>query len=113
MKKNLILFFLFIPFFIFSQNATKWQQNQADKISSYVSDKLSLSSKDASFFKKAQLAQIVENATKIKESGASTSEEKKAIYRQGYNNLKTKLTEKFGNKLAQEILKASNEARSN
>ena len=104
---------MFIPFFIFSQNATKWQQNQADKISSYVSDKLNLSSKDASFFKKAQLAQIVENATKIKESGASTAEDKKAIYRQGYNKLKTKLTEKFGNKLAQEILKASNEARSN
>ncbi len=113
MKKILILLFLFIPFFIFSQNATKWQQNQAEKISTYVNDKLNLSGKDASFFKKVQLAQIVENATKIKQNGASTSEEKKAIYREGYNNLKTKLSEKFGNKLAQEILRASNEARSN
>ena len=112
MKRLLILAFLLVPFFIFSQNATKWQQNQAEKISSYVIEKFSLNSKDASFFRKVQLSQIVENAAKIREIGASTPEEKKAIYREGFNNLKAKLSEKFGNKLAQEILKASNEARS-
>ena len=60
-----------------SQNATKWQQKNADKISSYVIEKMDLNTKDAAFFSKAQLAQIVENANNIKESGASTAEEKK------------------------------------
>ena len=68
-------------------------------------------SKDAAFFSKVQLAQIVENANSIKESGASSDEEKKAIYRVGYTNIKEKLTKRFGNKLAQELLKAANEAR--
>ena len=112
MKKNLILFFLFIPFFIFSQNATKWQQKNADKISSYVIEKMDLNTKDAAFFSKAQLAQIVENANNIKESGASTAEEKKAVYRIGYTNIKAKLEKRFGKKLAADLLKAANEARS-
>ena len=49
----------------------------ADKISSYVIEKMDLNTKDAAFFSKAQLAQIVENANNIKESGASTDEEKR------------------------------------
>tara|TARA_B100002052_G_scaffold298728_1_gene333211 strand:- start:11779 stop:12120 length:342 start_codon:yes stop_codon:yes gene_type:complete len=113
MRKILTIAFFLLPFFIFSQNATKWQVNQAEKISNYVVEKLNLSTEDASFFKEVQLAQIVENATKIKESGATTQEEKRVIYREGYNNLKSKLTEKFGKKIAQEILSASNEARNN
>ena len=109
MKKILIFSFLLIPFFVFSQN--KWQKNQAEKISTYVSEKLSLSKEDALFFKDVQLAQIVDNATKIKKAGALTQDEKRVIYREGYNNLMSKLSEKFGKKMAQELLKASNEAR--
>ena len=111
MKKILFILFLTLPFFAFSQNATKWQQKNADKISNYVIEKMNLNSKDAAFFSKVQLAQIVENANSIKESGASSDEEKKAIYRVGYSNIKEKLTKRFGNKLAQELLKAANEAR--
>ena len=111
MKNLLFITFLILPFFAFSQNATKWQQKNADKISNYVIQKMNLNSKDATFFSKVQLAQIVENANSIKESGASSDEEKKAIYRVGYTNIKEKLTKRFGNKLAQELLKAANEAR--
>ncbi len=100
-----------MPLFTFSQNATKWQQKNADKISNYVIEKMNLNEKDAIFFSKVQLAQIVENANSIKQSGASSAEEKKAIYRVGYNNIKEKLTKRFGNKLAQELLKVANEAR--
>ena len=72
---------------------------------------MNLNKKDAAFFSKVQLAQIVENANNIKESGASSAEEKKAIYSVGYSNIKAKLNKRFGNKLAQEILKVANEAR--
>ena len=72
---------------------------------------MNLNKKDAAFFSKVQLAQIVENANNIKESGASSAEEKKAIYSVGYSNIKAKLNQRFGNKLAQEILKVANEAR--
>jgi hypothetical protein len=50
MKKILFILFLTLPFFAFSQNATKWQQNNADKISNYVVEKMNLNSKDAAFF---------------------------------------------------------------
>ena len=33
--------------FTFSQNATKWQQKNADKISNYVIEKMNLNEKDA------------------------------------------------------------------
>ena len=111
MKNFFIYFILLFPILIFAQSATKWQKAQAEKISSYVTQKLNLNDSDALFFEQIQLAQIVENSKKIKESGASSPDEKKVIYKQGYSRLKEKLTEKFGNKLAQEILKASNEAR--
>ena len=77
MKNLLIILLLIFPSLMLSQNATKWQQKNADKISSYVIEKMDLNTKDAAFFSKAQLAQIVENANNIKESGASTDEEKK------------------------------------
>jgi hypothetical protein len=46
--------------------------NQAEKVASYVIEKLDLIEEDAIFFKKVNLTQIVENANNIKESGAST-----------------------------------------
>ena len=73
MKKILFILFLTLPFFAFSQNATKWQQNNADKISNYVIEKMNLNSKDAAFFSKVQLAQIVENANSIKEKTEGTN----------------------------------------
>ena len=111
MKNFLFLLFLTLPLFAFTQYATKWQQKNSDKISNYVINKMNLNKKDAAFFSKVQLAQIVENANNIKESGASSAEEKKAIYSVGYTNIKAKLNKRFGNKLAQEILKVANEAR--
>ena len=111
MKKIFLLIIFIFPFVTFSQNATKSQQNRSDLITVYVIDKLELSEKDAQFFKKIHLAQIVDNAIKVKESNASSNEEKRLVYRKGYENLKAKLTEQFGNKKAQQILKASNQAR--
>ena len=111
MRNLLIILILIFPSLTLSQSATKWQQKNADKISSYVIEKMDLNTKDAASFSKAQLAQIVENANNIKESGASSAEEKKAIYSVGYSNIKAKLNKRFGNKLAQEILKVANEAR--
>jgi len=111
MKKIFLLIIFTIPFVTFSQNATKSQEKRSDMITSYVIDKLELSDEDAQFFKKNYLAQIVDNAIKVKESNASSNEEKRLIYRKGYENIKAKLTEQFGNKKAQQILKASNEAR--
>ena len=72
MKNILFLLFLTLPLFAFTQNATKWQQKNSDKISNYVINKMNLNKKDAAFFSKVQLAQIVENANNIKESGASS-----------------------------------------
>ena len=112
MRNLLIILILIFPSLMLSQSATKWQQKNADKISSYVIEKMDLNTKDAAFFSKAQLAQIVENANNIKESGASTEEEKKAVYRIGYTNIKAKLEKRFGKKLAADLLKAANEARS-
>jgi len=111
MKNFLSTFFLIIPLTMFSQTATKWQQKNADKISDYVIEKMDLNKKDAAFFSKVQLSQIVENANNIKESGASSADEKKAVYRIGYTNIKAKLEKRFGKKLASDLLKASNEAR--
>ena len=37
---------------------------------------------------------------------------KKAVYRTGYTNIKAKLEKRFGKKLAADLLKAANEARS-
>ena len=112
MKNPLIILLLILPSLMLSQNATKWQQKNADMISSYVIEKMDLNTKDAAFFNKVQLAQIVENANNIKESGASTAEEKKSVYRIGYTNIKAKLEKRFGKKLAADLLKAANEARS-
>ena len=47
MKKILFILFLTLPFFAFSQNATKWQQENADKISNYVIEKTSSTSYSA------------------------------------------------------------------
>ena len=111
MKKFLLITTFLIPFFAFSQNATKSQEKRSDMITTYVIDKLELSDEDAKFYKKVHLAQIVDNATNVRESNASSDEEKRLIYRKGYENIRTKLLKKFGNKKAQSILKASNEAR--
>ena len=111
MKNLLIILLLILHSLMLSQNATKWQQKNADKISSYVIEKMDLNTKDAAFFSKAQLDQIVENANNIRESGASSAEEKKAVYRIGYTNIKAKLEKRFGKKLAADLLKAANEAR--
>ena len=89
MRNLLIILILIFPSLTLSQSATKWQQKNADKISSYVIEKMDLNTKDAAFFSKAQLAQIVENA----------------------NNIKAKLEKRFGKKLAADLLKAANEAR--
>ena len=111
MKKFLLITTFLIPFIAFSQNATKSQEKRSDMITSYVIDKLELRDEDAQFFKKIHLAQIVDNAIKVKESNASSNEEKRLIYRKGYESIRNKLVKKFGNKKAQSILKASNEAR--
>ena len=111
MKKFLLITTFLIPFYAFSQNATKSQEKRSDMITTYVIDKLELSDEDAKFYKKVHLAQIVDNATNVRESNASSDEEKRLIYRKGYENIRTKLLKKFGNKKAQSILKASNEAR--
>ena len=66
MRNLLIILILIFPSLMLSQSATKWQQKNADKISSYVIEKMDLNTKDAAFFSKAQLAQIVENANNIK-----------------------------------------------
>ena len=91
MKNLIIILLLVFPSLMLSQTATKWQQKNAEKISSYVIEKMNLNAEDAAFFSKVQLAQIVENANNIKESGASTADEKKAVYRIGYTNIKAKL----------------------
>ena len=106
MKKFLLIFFLTIPLVAFSQNATKWQVKQADNISSYVIKKLNLNSEDAVFFKKIQLERIVDNAAKVKETGASSPEDKQLIYRKSFNLMNELLTDKFGKQKAREILKA-------
>ena len=111
MKNFLLIFFLTIPLVAFSQDATKWQVKQADNISSYVVKKLNLNSEDAVFFKKIQLERIVDNAAKVKETSASSPEEKQLIYRKSFNLMNELLTDKFGKQKAREILKAANEAR--
>ena len=42
MKNPLIILLLILPSLMLSQNATKWQQKNADKISSYVIEKMDL-----------------------------------------------------------------------
>ena len=111
MKNFLLITIFLIPFIAFSQNATKSQEKRSDMITSYVIDKLELSDEEAKFYKKVHLAQIVDNAINVRESNASTAEEKRLIYRKGYESIRNKLVKKFGNKKAQSILKASNEAR--
>ena len=81
-----------------AQNATKSQEKRSDMITSYVIDKLELSDEDAKFYKKVHLAQIVDNAINVRESNASTDEEKRLIYRKGYESIRNKLVKKFGNK---------------
>ena len=71
MRNLLIILILIFPSLTLSQSATKWQQKNADKISSYVIEKMDLNTKDAAFFSKAQLAQIVENANLKKEDVSS------------------------------------------
>ena len=112
MKTFIKIILLILPTLILSQTATKWQEKNAEKISNYVIEKMNLNAKDAAFFSKVQLAQIVENANNIKEIGASTPDEKKAVYRKGYTNIKAKLDKRFGKKIAADLLKAANEARS-
>jgi hypothetical protein len=109
--KNFLLILFILPLVAFSQEATKWQVNQAEKVASFVIEKLDLSEEDAIFFKKVNLMQIVENANNIKESGASTQEEKKAVYAKGRANLKSKLSERFGRKVAQQLMSSINESR--
>ena len=111
MKNFLLIFFLTIPLVAFSQDATKWQVKQADNISTYVIKKLNLNSEDAVFFKKIQLERIVDNAAIIKETGASSAEDKQLIYRKSFNIMNDLLSDKFGKQKAREILKAANEAR--
>ena len=71
MRNLLIILILIFPSLMLSQSATKWQQKNADKISSYVIEKMDLNTKDAAFFSKAQLAQIVENANNIKDDNCT------------------------------------------
>ena len=85
--------------------------NQAEKVASFVIEKIELNEEDALFFKDVNLTQIVENANNIKESGASTQDEKKAVYAKGRANLKSKLTDRFGRKIAQQLMNAINESR--
>lgn len=111
MKKILILITLIISSLAFSQTATKNQENRSNMITSYVIEELELNKEDAEFFRKVHLFQIVDNALKIKENNATSAEEKRIIYRKGYENLKAKLSEKMGNKKALAILRTANEAR--
>ena len=85
--------------------------NQAEKVASFVIEKLELNEEDALFFRDVNLTQIVENANNIKESGASTQDEKKAVYAKGRANLKSKLSERFGRKVAQQLMSSINESR--
>ena len=55
MRNLLIILILIFPSLMLSQSATKWQQKNADKISSYVIEKMDLNTKDAAFFSKACL----------------------------------------------------------
>jgi hypothetical protein len=48
---------------------------------------------------------------KIKENNAKSADQKRVIYRKGYEKLKAKLSEKMGNKKALAILRTANEAR--
>ena len=110
--KNFLLITLFIlPLVVSSQEAARWQVNQAEKVASFVIEKLELNEEDALFFRDVNLTQIVENANNIKESGASTQDEKKAVYAKGRANLKSKLTDRFGRKIAQQLMNAINESR--
>lgn len=111
MKKIIILITLLIPCLTFSQTATKSQENRSNMITSYVIEKLELNQENADFFRKVHLFQIVDKALKIKENNATSAEEKRIIYRKGYENLKAKLSEKMGNKKALAILRTANEAR--
>jgi hypothetical protein len=85
--------------------------NQAEKVASFVIEKLELNEEDALFFRDVNLTQIVENANNIKESGASTQEEKKAVYARGRANLKSNLSKRFGRKVAQQLINLINESR--
>jgi hypothetical protein len=111
MKKILILITLIISGLSFSQTATKSQENRSNIITSYVIEKLELNNEDADFFRKVHLFQIVDNALKIKENNAKSADQKRVIYREGYEKLKAKLSEKMGNKKALAILRTANEAR--
>ncbi len=109
--KKYILIFLVFPLFAFTQSPSNNQIKNATKISDYVADKHSLSDEDKEFFYNATLNQIVSNAAKIKEQGLTDPEDKKVIYRAGYNNLRAKFSKKFGSQMAVSLLKSSNEAR--
>lgn len=80
-------------------------------MSFFVVEKLDLCKEDAIFFKKVNLTQIVENANNIKESGALTQVDKKSIYAKGRANLKSKLSKRFGRKVAQQLMNLINESR--
>lgn len=80
-------------------------------MSFFVVEKLDLCKEDAIFFKKVNLTQIVENANNIKESGALTQVDKKSIYAKGRANLKSKLSKRFGRKVAQQLMNSINESR--
>ena len=80
-------------------------------MSFFVVEKLDLCKEDAIFFKKVNLTQIVENANNIKESGALTQVDKKSIYAKGRANLKSKLSKRFGRKVAQQLMSSINESR--
>ena len=111
MKKTFLFILLTIPVFLFAQEPTKNQINNAEKISNYVAEKHSLNNKDKKVFYEATLNQIVTNAAKIKKQGITDSEAKKVVYREGYNNIREVLSKKFGNQKAMALLKSGNEAR--
>ena len=111
MKTISVYRILLIPFFAVAQEPTKWQKMQSEKISAYVLDKIEMSDEDAQFFNQVNLNQLIENAKNIKSSGATSQEEKKVIYAEGRKNLKSKLSERFGKKIAQQIMNAINESR--
>ena len=102
---------MIIPVFVFAQEPTKNQIKNAEKITNYVAEKHSLSKKDKKIFYDATLNQIVTNAAEIKRQGITDSEDKKVVYRKGYNNIKETLSKKFGNQKAVALLKSGNEAR--
>jgi len=111
MKKYFIILMLTSSLFVSAQEANKWQLNQSKKISSYVLEKIELEPEDAEYFKKVQLDQMIQNANEIKASGATSQEDKKKIYATGRLNLKNKLVERFGKKIAQSLMNAINESR--